>query len=102
MLTRGHRDRPMMGIAWYKPEQWQRLREVSADPEKLEQTHAEWQALATQTLGDLQRNGFSVRKVDVNVEELVTWCREKGMAIDAQARSSFAVHKLHGMNESKP
>lgn len=39
---RANREERVMGIAWYRPEQWPRLREVSADIEGLEETHAEW------------------------------------------------------------
>ena len=89
------------GIAWYRPEQWQRLREVSADGQELEQTHAEWLAVATKTLTDLEREGFSVRKVDVDLEELLTWCGQKGMPVDGRARASFAQHKLHHLKETE-
>jgi len=30
------------GIAWYRPEQWERLREVSEDVENLEETYEAW------------------------------------------------------------
>ncbi|MHB8791147.1 MAG: hypothetical protein ACYDBT_14865 [Desulfobulbaceae bacterium] len=33
-------------VAWYKPDQWRRLREISEDRDRLEETYGEWQILA--------------------------------------------------------
>jgi hypothetical protein len=89
------------GVAWYRPEQWQRLREVSVDVEKLEATHAEWLAVATKAISDLERRGISVIKVDVDVEELLSWCRHCSLPLDGKSRSTFAAHKLEQTNKTK-
>jgi hypothetical protein len=34
--------RMVTGVAWYRAEQWQRLREVAADVENLEENHEAW------------------------------------------------------------
>jgi hypothetical protein len=88
------KEKTVAGIAWYRPEQWKLLREVSADVEDLEETHSEWIAEAIKTLAILKEQGVSVVKVDVDVEELVKWCFEKGVKIDGAVRSEFVVHKL--------
>ena len=81
-------------IAWYRPEQWQLLCEFSVDPEELEATHAEWLAAAEKAASQLEELGVLVVKVDVDVEELMSWCREEGLKLDGNARASFAQHKL--------
>ena len=84
----------LVGIAWYRSDQWQRLRELSVDTETLEQTHQAWLTMATKTLDDLQKAGLRVQKVDVDVEELVSWCQERELPVDAQARARFVTETL--------
>ena len=65
----------VLGIAWFRPDQWDLLRSVSADPEVLEPTYDEWEKLARRTIHDLAREGILARKVDVDVERLQDWCK---------------------------
>ena len=37
------------GVGWYKPGEWDRLRAIAPDADKLEGTHAQWLAFATPT-----------------------------------------------------
>lgn len=94
MRKRPAKRAAVIGLAWYRPEQWKLLREVSADVEDLEETHSEWMAEANKTLTILKEEGVSFVKVDVDVEELANWCCEKGVKVDGAARSEFVVHKL--------
>ena len=89
------------GVAWYRAEQWPRLLEVSVDRSELERTYDEWQAIATKGLADLARAGVWARKVDVDVDELVEWCRSEGRAVDGAARAAFAVLKLRQTNKEQ-
>jgi len=74
-------------IAWFRPDQWQRLLEVSADRESLEATHPEWERNASKTLKKLSREGIDIRKVPIEIEELVAWClsRVRSMANHAES-----------------
>ena len=47
------------GVAWYRPEQWERLRDIVPDPEALEETYEEWLAMATRALSRLAEQGNS-------------------------------------------
>ena len=62
--------------------------------ESLEDTHAEWLDIATKTFRDMESHGFSPVKVDVDVEELVAWCQERRLPVDAKARAQFIAYKL--------
>ena len=86
------------GFAWYRPEQWSRLREVSADRAELEETFAEWESLAEQTLRSLQTQGMHIEKVMVDVEELLVWCKDRGLPVDASARSHYVTDLLRRQN----
>ena len=88
----------VVGFAWYRPAQWQRVRDISSDADDLEDTYEEWLRLAEQKLAELRAAGLSVEKVDVDSERLILWCNEHGLEMNAQARSSYAADMLREMH----
>ncbi|HPQ72188.1 MAG TPA: hypothetical protein PKW95_23910 [bacterium] len=88
----------VVGVGWYLPEQWDKLREISADRDDLEKTFDEWESYTQKAVAKLARTGVTVTKVLVDVEELRKWCLERGMVIDAVARSQFIVFQLSSGN----
>jgi hypothetical protein len=48
-------------------------------------------------LVEFQALGLDVRKVDVDVDDLVEWCKQRGLAVDAEARAQYVTEKIaHG------
>ena len=84
----------VIGIAWYSSDQWAELRRVASDPEELETTYEEWQAVIKRSVPDFIKAGNHVVKVPVDVTELVGWCRRRGKLIDADARAQYVVELL--------
>jgi len=87
------------GICWYSAEQWARLREVASDPENLEETHEEWLAIMKRSLRDFREAGLPYQLVDIDVEELVSWCKRKGRPINGSSRAEYAAHLLQQRQE---
>jgi hypothetical protein len=87
-------DETRVGVAWYAEAEWQRLREIAADPEVLETTYAEWRKVVDKTLRDLAAACVVAERVDVAVAELLQWCKREGCRVDASARSAFAAELL--------
>jgi hypothetical protein len=83
-----------MGCAWYRAEQWDRLREISVDRDDLEETHAEWVANVEETLREMRKAGMLVQKVEVDVEELLAWCQASQLDVDGEARAQYAGEML--------
>ena len=83
-----------VGVAWYKREQWQLLRDVSLDREEMEATYTEWKKDAEKALEQLQQGGLDVVKVHVEIEDLLDWCLEQNIPVNATVRSRYAAHKL--------
>ena len=96
-----HESGTVVGIAWYRPEQWGQLRNAVVDPEVLEDTHEEWLEIAQQTVLDLAREGMRAERIDVDVDELASWCRETGRALDGAARAQYATERLRQEHEPK-
>jgi len=90
-----------VGVAWYRPEQWQRLCEISIDKEVLEATHAEWVQNAERAVQELRRQGMEPVKVEVDVEELLQWCERQHIPVSGEARSRYAAEKLREILNEK-
>jgi hypothetical protein len=88
-----------VGIAWYRPEQWGRLRQISDDVNKLEESYEEWLSIATKTLGELQAQGMEIEKVEIDINELQAYCNDRGMPVNAKSRSEFVTDKLRKQYE---
>ena len=88
----------VVGFAWYRPDQWQRVRDISTDADNLEDNYEAWLRLAEEKLKELHASGLRVEKVNVDSERLIFWCNERGLDVNAQARSQYAAEKLREMD----
>ncbi|MGD8985944.1 MAG: hypothetical protein PVI53_18100 [Desulfobacteraceae bacterium] len=89
----------IMGVAWYRRQQWGRLLEISSDRDELENTYDEWKAMAEENLSILARQGYVLRKIDIDVEELLRWCKLQNRPVDGNARTEFTLVKLREQDE---
>lgn len=90
---------PVVGVAWYTPEQWERLKLVAADSEALDETHKDWLKNATGQVRWLKQQGFQVVRVPIEVDEWVAWCQQNGKALDGAARSEFTAQTVSGRSK---
>lgn len=82
------------GIAWYRREEWSRWRDVSADRDEICELYDDWAKRAEKSVHDLVKHGLEVHKVDIGIEEFLTWARREKVPITGRARSDFANQKL--------
>ena len=83
-----------IGGAWYLPEQWNKLKEISVDRDDLEDTYEEWLANAEQSVAQMSAAGVTVKKVIVQITELESWCRAKNLEINGKSRAEFVANKM--------
>ena len=91
-----------VGLANYSAEQWALLKRVADDPEALDDTYGEWLEQKDQALAQVDGLEGIVRLVDIDVAELMCWCRANGRALDGDARASFCTEKLREMYGEPP
>jgi hypothetical protein len=84
----------VVGIAWYREEQWSRLRELEADPDKLHDTYEQWLASIRKTLAALRSEGVLVQKVPLDVDEVAEWCAQRGRPFNGASRSVYVLEAL--------
>lgn len=87
-------SRIVTGVAWYRPKQWQRLREVAEDVESLEESYEAWLQTAERMIREGIPSNLSVEKVDVDIEALLAWCNARGLAVNATTRSRYVSETL--------
>ena len=85
----------VLGIAWYSQDQWELLRKVVSDPGNLEDTYEEQLSNAEKALRNYAKPGTTIRRVHIDVEELVDWCSSKNLSVDGESRSRFAAEKVY-------
>jgi hypothetical protein len=79
----------VVGLAWFDRKQWKRLTEVVEDRNELDATYEQWERSAVDAVRMLERQGQKVEKVHVEVESLVSWCKEKGLPVNGQSRAEY-------------
>jgi hypothetical protein len=80
----------VVGIAWYKKEDFDTLLSLFTDSKKLGSTYEEWLKDAESLVDKLRRNGHAFQKVYIDPYTFPAWCAANGMNIDAKARVRFA------------
>jgi hypothetical protein len=97
-----HPQDQVVAAAWYRLDQWEQLRHVSVDASVLELSIAEWATIAFRKCAELTESGVMVVRIDVDVGELIDWCRDEGLPLDAHARAQFASWKLQLQHAGNP
>ena len=87
------KNEAVIGIAWWRREQWDRLLQISEDAEGQYDSYDDWLADAKKNLAS-GANGIGGEKVDIDVEELLAWCNEQGLAVNSQSRAQYVTHVL--------
>jgi hypothetical protein len=84
----------ILGIGWYRKEQWDYLRSIAPDRDKLEATWEGWAEFAEKKMIELMKDGHQVQKVPIDVTEFELWCRSKRRPCDSAARAAYVLTQL--------
>jgi hypothetical protein len=87
----------VIGIPWYREEDYDQLRAMFDDGVKLPDTYAAWLVRAEKGLEESRAQGFRAVKVNLDPHEFTVWCREHGQKLDAAARIRFAGERAHAI-----
>ena len=82
-----------IGVAWYRAEDYQRIRDISDD--EMVPTFKEFEAKMAIRLPQFQAPGVILEKVIIEPDELLAFAGEHhGGKIDTQVRSEFAARRV--------
>jgi hypothetical protein len=82
-----------IGLGWYTPESWKRLCAIADDRKHLANTYADFVVGAEKKVADLANQGFVVKKVMIDVYDMVRWCRQNGYRNDRRGRAAYGAHQ---------
>ena len=88
-----------IGVAWYRPEEWETLHNASTDKDQLEETHAQWLKEAKRVVKQLRQQGLQIVKIDVEVADLLLWCEGQKIPLNAEARSKYTAFKMQQLSK---
>src|SRR4051812_39345755 len=63
-----------VGIAWYRPEDWELLRQLCPDRDKMHARYEDWRAGAMRAEQAMQNDDYVVLRVVIDPDELTGWC----------------------------
>lgn len=78
-----------VNMAFYRSEDWSRLLSIVDDRHVFHDTWEEWHQQYQKSKKQLTSQGFKVKDVVVNLDELISFCFLKGIKNDGEARSRF-------------
>jgi len=88
----------VIGIAWYKKEQWFILRQVIENPNDIENTYEEWLNNAINLRKTLIDSGLTVEEVEIDIQDVKSWCKKDNKTINSKNITEYVVFKLMKKN----
>lgn len=82
------------GLCWIQEADWDRLKEVAEDRERLEATWQEWEAKSLEMIEVFATRNIHIQKIDVNIEELINWCASQDKPINASTRAEYVTQVM--------
>jgi hypothetical protein len=90
----------MVAICFYTPDSYQELKEVADDKKVLCDTYADWLVEFSKAVKGLKEQGMEVVPVNINIGELIKWCKENKLKNTSSNRSKYVV-EISGAGSSK-
>lgn len=88
------------GICWFEKNQWEKLKEVAEDRDRLEETWEEWHARSLDMIDTFATRNIFIEKVSVDLEELIQWCEKNDKSINSATRAEFVTQKMLQKNKN--
>lgn len=79
----------ILNMAFYRTEDWSRLLSIVDDRHVFHDTWEKWHQQYQKSKKQLRTQGFKVKDVVVNIDDLIRFCFLKGIKNDCKARSRF-------------
>lgn len=80
----------VVGIPWYREEDFVALRALFADGEKLHKTYGEWLAAALRLEEGFKERGMLSIRALIVPKEFRAWCDARELPLNAHARGEYA------------
>ncbi len=82
-----------VNLAYYKKRDWKRFIDSIDDRESMHATWEDWHKAYLKTKIKLTSQGFVVKDFVVDINELINYCKIRGIKNDGKARSQFVTNR---------
>jgi hypothetical protein len=83
----------IVGMAWYRPEDYPRVLQIMIDAHRLPRTYNQWRQKAEAGERSQKAAGRRVVRVILDPETFPAWCAARGLNVDAKGRTAFAAER---------
>jgi len=94
MPQKHEKQQELQVMVWYKKEDWESLKGLFSDAHLLPENYETWLQMAESKAKEVEHSGDLVAKVTIDTTHFPSWCKEKGRAMDAEARTTFAIETI--------
>ena len=99
-LKARRRSRQMViGVTWYTPETWARVKATATDPECFEDSFDKWKAMAVAARRNFQRSGVMALECQIDPDEFAAWCAANQQENNSTSRGEFVSVVLSAAHE---
>ena len=99
-MTKNSLPSTVVGITWYRPEQYSAVKAFCEDRDSMDPTYEVWKSGAEKVMRELQAQGTKVERVDFDLDEFKMWCSANAKPSNAASRSAFTSIKLRDAHSS--
>ncbi len=82
------------GIAWYREEDWPRIKALFPDAGASHDSYAQWLQAAGDMLERLRSEGIAAEPYVLDIDDFLGWCLIHGRKRVAADRSAYVAEKL--------
>ena len=83
-------SKPLIGLPWFRKEDFASLRDVFSDRENVHDTWEEWLQSALKMEAAIKAQGGRAERVDIEPKAFADWCKRNGLKTDGRGRQAFA------------
>jgi hypothetical protein len=77
--------------AWYRREDYQRIRKIMDDGDKLPSDFDEWEKRAKGQVAEAKRSGIIIEPIILDPDDFVAYCKAEKLRCGSQARAKFVI-----------
>ncbi len=82
-------DDLVVRVPWFSKSQWASVCRESQDPVLTDKAYSTWRKEAKANLASIHRAGIETRKVEVDADTFIGWCREKNRPVTSASLAGY-------------
>ena len=89
-MAHHHHHGVCTSIAWFNEAEWQKLKTVAEDADKLDDTYDEWLESVEKLEAQMHQKGEHAHRISIEVDTLARWCAARKRPLNGEARADYA------------